>query len=654
VLCRLSFAQQRLWFLDQLHPGNSAYNVYRAVRILGPLDRDALRHSLDELVRRHEPLRTTVRLADGIPYQVVAPAAAVPLRVVDLADCPEGERAAVVLRRANEEAHRAFDLSADLLLRTTLPHLGAREHVLLLTTHHLAADGWSVGILFSELSALYEAFAAGAPSPLPELPVRYVDFAEWQRQSADGPALRPHLEYWRRQLAGAPALELPTDRPRPTRQSLENFRGARHYFLMPRPLLDAVTALARNEGVTPFMALLGAFQALLARYSGQDDVVVGSPIAGRNRPELEPLIGCFSNTLVLRTSLAGNPSFCELLGRVRETALGAFAHQDVPSFEKLVEELRPPRSANRTPLFGVNFRLLTAPLPPLKLSGLDLTFLEVDNRMAKFDLALELCARPEGLGGYLEYFADLFDPATARRMCGDYEELLGEIVARPDAPLSALTRRLGQAPGEPAAPRSVRAVRRRAVGLSPAANGAAPPAAGKERDRPVYTLRKATLRDAAFLYRLRSITLKAYVEQFPGWSDVQREAYYLDFDPAIHDIILVDGREAGAVSVVRSPNETRFINLHLLPEYQSQGIGTAVFQEAIAEATARGVPVVLQGVLKTNPAVKLYERLGFVITEETDLRYVMTRPCPAASGAPPAAPKGLRGIRRRGVQLPPE
>jgi ribosomal protein S18 acetylase RimI-like enzyme len=655
----LSFAQQRLWFLDQLHPGNSAYNVYRAVRVRGPLDRGALGRALDEVVRRHEPLRTTVQLFGDAPAQVISPPAAVPLPVLDLRSVPEAERPGVVLRLADEEAHRPFDLSADLLLRAGLLHLGADEHVLLLTSHHLAADGWSVGILFSELSALYEAFAAGQPTPLPELSVRYANFAAWQRRTADGRALQPHLEYWRQQLAGLPAaLNLPTDRPRPSVQTLANFCGARHYFQMPRPLLDALTALSRREGATLFMTLLTAFQTLLARYSGQDDIVVGSPTAGRNLPELERLVGCFSNTMVLRSRLVGDFPFRVFLGCVREMALAAFAHQEVP-FEKLVAELQPRRVANRNPLFQVNFRLLTAPRPPLKLSGLDLTFLDVDNRMAKFDLAFELCARPEGLGGYVEYFADLFDPPTVRRMGADFEQLLGAIVDQPDTKLSALTRRDG-APGPTGTPtgrKGLRSVKRQAIGPLTGVRSQ------ESGDRPAYSLRKATMKDCAFLYRLRALTLKPYVAEFPGWSDDQREAYYLDFDPSIHEIISVAGADAGAVAILRKDTEIRFVNLHLLPEYQNQGLGTAIFQEAIAEATARGVPVVLQGVLKTNPAIKLYERLGFVVTEESELRYVMTRPCHAPStqpgkpspphGAQPAAPAGIRGIRRRGVQLSP-
>jgi GNAT superfamily N-acetyltransferase len=629
--CPLSFAQQRLWFLDRLEQGNAAYNVYRAVRVSGPLDQGALRQALDEVVHRHEVLRTTFPSPGGLPVVRVGPPRPVPLPVEDLGGLPAAEQAAAVRRRAEAEAGCPFDLAGDFLLRTRLLRLGEQEHVLLLTTHHIVADGWSVGLLFSKLASLYEAFRAGRSSPLPELPIQYPDFARWQRRRLAGPALREQLAYWKGRFATLPPrLNLPTDRPREGRTS---FRGARHFLLFPRAVLDGLAALGRGEGATLFMALLAGFKALLFRWTGQDDVAVGTPVAGRDWPVVEQLIGCFSNTLVLRTSLAEGPTFRELLRRVRETALGAFAHPEVP-FEKLVEELRPRRVANETPLFQVNFRLLTAPQPPPRLSGLDLTFLEIDNHLAKFDLAFELCARPDGLGGYVEYFTDLFEPATARRLCGDFQNLLAEVVARPDAPLGASPRLVPAGTGPAARPGGALAVKRKGValgGVLPDGHGTPAglrPAPAGSPGLPRYSLRRATMRDCAFLYRLRAITLEPYVSQFPGWAEDQRQAYYLDFDPAIHEIIVVDGQDAGAVSILRNEAETRFINLHLLPEYQNRSLGTAIFQEAIAEAAARGVPVVLQGVLKTNPAVKLYRRLGFVITQETELRYVMTRPAP--------------------------
>jgi non-ribosomal peptide synthetase component F/GNAT superfamily N-acetyltransferase len=685
--CPLSFSQQRLWFLDQLDPGNSAYNVYRAVRLEGELDRNALSRSFEELVARHETLRTTFRVVDGVPLQVVSPPGPVALPVIDLRGLPPAEREARVLRLANEEAHRPFRLSGgDPLLRTTLLQLGPREHVLLLTTHHVAADGWSVGILFSDLASFYEALSAGRPPQLPPLPVRYTDYAAWQRHWLEGPALAGQLTYWKRQLDGAPPfLELPTDRPRPTAQALANFRGARHYLLMPTSLQEGLTALSRRENVTLFMTLLAATKVLLCRYSGQEDVVVGSPIAGRTRPEVEGLIGCFSNTLVLRTSLAGAATFRDLVRRVRETALGAFAHADVP-FEKLVEELRPRRVPNRMVLFQVNFRLLTAPPPPLKLAGLDLRFLELDNRMAKFDLAFELCTRPDGLGGYLEYFTDLFEPATIARIGKDLEELLREVVARPDAPLTALTGRPASARSQPAMQepsngqtpgKGLRAVQRKAVPLPADAPPSAPatqPGAGAAeppvKAEPSYTLRKATIRDCAFIYRLRADTLGPYVSQFAGWSDEQKEAYYLDFDPAVHWIVVVDGKDVGDFGVVRTDRFIDALGIHLLPEHQNNGLGAKILKDIFKEADAKGVPVTAR-VIKSNRALKLWQRIGFVITGEKGQHYEITRPCttpppaeapataPQAGEVPPGAdapaapqrPKSLREIKRKGINL---
>jgi ribosomal protein S18 acetylase RimI-like enzyme len=654
----LAYSQQRLWFLDQLDPGNSAYNVYRAVRIQGPLDRGALAASLRELVRRHEPLRTVYREDNGQLVQIVSPVPAVDLAVLDLSGLPAAEREAEVLRLANEEAHCAFDLAQGPLLRAGLLRLGPEEHVLLLTTHHIAADGWSVGVLFNDLGALYGALAAGKPSPLPELPVRYVDYACWQREWLQGPVLARQLAYWKQQLAGAaPFLELPTDHPRPEVQQLVNFRGARHYLLFPRPLLDGLVELSRQKKVTLFMTLLAAAKVLLWRASGQEDIVVGSPIAGRNRPELEGLVGCFSNTLALRTNLSGNPTFAELLERVRETALGALGHADTP-FEKLVEELRPVRVPNRMTLFQVNFRLLTAPLPLLKFSGLDLKFLDVDNHMAKFDLAFEFCARPEGLGGYVEYFTDLYEPSTIARMCDDLEGLLGAVTANPDTLLAALTGRTvpreGRAtmkPEDTAAPaKGPRGISRKPLAISVGRESAAPAGA---KELPQYTLRKATMKDCDFIYRLRRLTLKDYVTSaFPHWTAEQQDAYYLDFDPAHHYIVVVDGKDIGDWAIRKTEKEHRFLNLHLLPEYQNRGLGSAILKAAIVEAAAQGALVVSE-VLKTNPAMQLYYRLGFTITDENELRYVITIPPPSPVVSAPGEPtkRGPRGIKRRGIEL---
>ncbi|REG14198.1 phosphopantetheine binding protein, partial [Archangium gephyra] len=348
----LSFAQQRLWFLDQLEPGSAFYNVPAVVKLKGELDVGALERSFEELVRRHEALRTTFRVENGEPVQVISEEPRLAFPVEELSGLPEAEREAEAKRRVEEEALRPFDLARGPLLRTKLLKLGEREHVLVLVMHHIVSDGWSMGLLVRELGGLYEAFSRGKPSPLAELPVQYADYAAWQRQWLSGEVLEEQLGYWRKQLEGAPpALELPTDKPRPAVQS---FRGGYRGFQWPRELQDAVKALAKKEGATPFMVLLAAFQTVLARYAGQQDVSVGSPIANRTRAETEGLIGFFVNTLVLRSKLDGDTTFRELLGQVREVTLGAYAHQEVP-FEKLVEELRPERDLSRGPLFQVMF-----------------------------------------------------------------------------------------------------------------------------------------------------------------------------------------------------------------------------------------------------------------------------------------------------------
>ncbi|HEX2081287.1 MAG TPA: condensation domain-containing protein, partial [Longimicrobium sp.] len=324
----LSFAQERLWFIDRLEPESAAYNIPAALRLAGALDEAALERALGEIVRRHESLRTAFAEVDGSPVQVISPFGGFALPVEDLSDLSEADREAAVGRRAGEEARRAFDLSAGPLFRAALLRLGEEDHVLLLSMHHVVSDGWSMGVLFRELSALYAAYREGRESPLPELAVQYADYAVWQREQLGGEVLERQLSYWRERLADAPALlELPTDRPRP---AVQTYRGATVPFEISLELLERLQRLGRSEGATLFMTLLGAFQALLGRYAGSEDVVVGSPIAGRTRGEVEELIGFFVNTLVLRTDLSGNPSFREVLRRVREATLGAYEHQEVP------------------------------------------------------------------------------------------------------------------------------------------------------------------------------------------------------------------------------------------------------------------------------------------------------------------------------------
>ncbi|MFL5356884.1 amino acid adenylation domain-containing protein, partial [Archangium sp.] len=432
----LSFAQQRLWFLDQLEPGSPLYNIPMAVRFQGALDVPALERSFSSLIERHESLRTTFQSSSEGPLQVISPALAVPLAVVDLGSVPDAQRESELRRLAGEEAMRPFDLARGPLFRATLLRLSAQDHVLLLTMHHIVSDGWSTGVLIRELAALYQGFTSGQPSALPALPVQYADYAAWQRGWLQGTALETQLSYWRRHLSGAPrTLELHTDKPRPAVQS---HRGASQSTLLPHALAESLKALGQREGATPFMVLLAAWQLLLSRYSGQDDISVGSPIAGRTQAETEGLIGFFINTLVLRTKLDGNPSFRELLSRVRETALGAYAHQDVP-FEKLVEELRPERDLSRTPLFQVMFILQNTPQQELSLPGLTLRGVEADNAVAKFDLTLTLTEGTHGLAANLSYNTDLFEEATAARMLGHLRVLLESLTARPDQRLSELS-----------------------------------------------------------------------------------------------------------------------------------------------------------------------------------------------------------------------
>ena len=431
----LGFAQQRLWFLDRLQPGSAAYNIPYAVRLTGALDVQALERGLETIVQRHEVLRTTFGEHEGQPVARVVERARVEFGRVELSGLSAEAREAEVLRRAREEARRPFVLSEGPLLRTLLLRLGETEHVLLLTMHHIVTDGWSTGIFVRELAALYGAFSRGAPSPLAELPLRYADYARWQREWLRGEALETQLSYWRRRLAGSPpVLNLPVDRPRP---EVPEFRPGAHRLSLSRERVEPLRVLAQREGSSLFMVLLAGFQALLARWSGQEDVAVGTPVAGRTRAEVEGLIGLFVNTLVLRTDVSGAPTFRELVARVREGALGAYAHQEVP-FEKLVEELNPVRDLRYSPLFQVMFVLQNAPRTRLELPGLTLAGLAVLHGSSKFDLTLSLEETETGLEGVLSYNACLFDAETVARMATELEALLGAVVARPDQPLPSL------------------------------------------------------------------------------------------------------------------------------------------------------------------------------------------------------------------------
>ena len=432
----LSFAQERLWFIQQLIPSSPAYNLPYYLRIQGSLALDALEWSLNQILQRHTILRTAFPAIEGQPFQVVVAPEPLDLRVHDLPHDAEAVGQEAVGLLALAEASRPFQLDRAPLLRALLIRLSDREHVLLVTMHHIVSDAWSRSVLVSELVQLYSAFVAGQPMPLPKLPIQYADYAVWQRHWLQGTVLEQQLAYWKQQLADAPAfLELPFDRPR---APVASFRGDSHAFLLSRTLSDALAGLSHRTNATLFMTLLAAFQTMLYRYSGQDDMLVGAPIAGRTRPETEQLIGCFINMLVLRGDLHGNPSFRGLLGRVREVTLGAYAHQDLP-FEALVEALQPARDLSRPPLFQVMFVLQNAPATVLELPGLTLTPLPVVQRTAKFDLTLTLIETPEGLGGEFEYRSDLFDAATIARLAGHFETLLADIVADPDRRLSDLS-----------------------------------------------------------------------------------------------------------------------------------------------------------------------------------------------------------------------
>jgi amino acid adenylation domain-containing protein len=431
----LSFAQQRLWFLDQLMPGSPAYNMPSAVRVRGKLNLAALEQSLNEVVNRHESLRTTFPVVAGQPVQKISSKQKLALPVLDLMGLPEFEREPAARGLATDEVKRPFDLAQGPLIRTSLLRLGEEDYIVLLTIHHIISDGWSAMVFVQEMVALYHAFSSGQTLQLPELPIQYADFAVWQRQWLQGEVLETQLAYWKKQLGKQlPMLDLPTDRPRSISQSIN---GAVHSFVLPKILSEKLKVLSRQKGVTLFMILLTAYKTLLFRYTGQEDVTVGSPIANRNRAEVEGLIGFFVNTLVLRTDLSGNPTFLELLGRVREVCLGAYAHQDLP-FEKLVEVLQPKRDMNYTPLVQVAFAFQNLPLPELKLSGLTFTPMQVDHVTAQLDLTLLMVEGSDGLIGFLEYKKELFEESTIKRIAKHFQVMLEAITANPDQQISRL------------------------------------------------------------------------------------------------------------------------------------------------------------------------------------------------------------------------
>jgi amino acid adenylation domain-containing protein len=446
----LSYAQQRLWVLEQLDPGNPRFCVLTALRLRGGVHLGALAAALSEIVRRHEVLRTVFSGGPGgsggsggeaPPRQVVAPPPEPQaLPVADLAGLPEDRREALLSRLLTAEAQRPFDLANGPLVRTFLLRLGPAEHILVLAQHQITIDRWSRGLTVRELTALYSAFAEGRPSPLPEPALQYIDFSQWQRERLQGKLLDDLVGFWRRQLAGSPRLEMPVDRPRP---AVQRFNGALRYSVIPRPLLDRLKAFSQAEEVSLFMTLLAAFDALLYRWTGQEDVVVGSPIANRNQKQVEELMGFFVNMLALRLRLDGSLTFRKLVGRAREVTLDAFAHQDLP-FELLVRELGVPRDMSLHPLFQVSLVLQNAPLPPLDLPGLSVGLVEVDWGTTAYDLAFFFWETAlwenleEGLSLIISYSTDLYDAATVARLAGHLERLLAAAMDDPDVRLRDL------------------------------------------------------------------------------------------------------------------------------------------------------------------------------------------------------------------------
>ena len=432
-----SFAQDRLWFLDQLEPGTAAYNLVRAFRITGPLNVNALTSAIGAVIERHESLRTIFESVDGEARQVVLSDVDVQVPILNLADLPESEREREALRIASEEGKRPFDLTRGPLLRTVLLQVSRDQYILVLAMHHIITDGWSISILFRELAHCYEAYASGREPELPELPIQYAEYAQWQREYIAGEVLAKQVQYWKNKLAGAQTiLDLPTDRPRPTTHS---WHGATEELIFESQVRGALKEFAQSEGATLFMASMAAFQALLWRYTSQDSILVGTPTAARSQIEIENLVGFFVNTLVFRADFTPDVTFRELVRQVRACALEAYAHQDVP-FEKLVEELVPQRSMNTSPLFQVMFTFQNIPKQVFEISGLKMKELEFETGIAKFDLAVEAFEDDEDDEFHcrFEYNTDLFEKQTILRELGHFRNLVNAVLKNPDEPLARI------------------------------------------------------------------------------------------------------------------------------------------------------------------------------------------------------------------------
>src|SRR5437867_6629740 len=431
----LSFSQERLWFLDQLEPGNSVYNICRAYRLTGPLDIAVLTLSLNEVVRRHEVLRTTFPAVDGRPIQLVAAALTLTVKIINLQEVDRTYREVELLRIAIEESRRSFNLALGPLLKMALLRISEEDHVLVFTVHQIICDGWSTGIFFRELEQIYVTFSNGQSLTLPPPPVQYADFALLQRQWVKGDVLESQLSYWKNQLGTMiPILELVTDRSRP---SVQKFWGAREAMELPTWITAPLKELSRQEGATLFVILMAALNTLLHRYTAQEDIIIGFPIANRNHAEIQNAIGFFVNTLPLRTDLSGEPTFRELLKRVRAVCIEAYAHQDLP-FEKLVEELHQERDLRRNPLFQVMFVFQNVSDPVLKFPGVKSAPVGINTGTSKFDLTLSLAECEQTLAGFVEYNTDLFERSTIERVIGHFQTLLEGIIADPDQPISTL------------------------------------------------------------------------------------------------------------------------------------------------------------------------------------------------------------------------